>query len=34
LLEIRQIILTEFDEQEKSEITQAILEADEFKVIP
>ena len=30
LLEIRQIILTEFDEQEKSEITQAILEADEF----
>ena len=34
LLEIRQIILTEFDEQEKSEITKAILEADEFKVIP
>lgn len=30
LLEIRQIILTEFDEQEKSEISQAILEADEF----
>ena len=34
LLEIRQIILTEFDEQEISEISQAILEADEFKVIP
>jgi N utilization substance protein A len=30
LLEIRQIILTEFDEQEISEISQAILEADEF----
>lgn len=30
LLEIRQIILTEFDEQEMSEISQAILEADEF----
>ena len=30
LLEIRQIILTEFDEQEMGEISQAILEADEF----
>ena len=30
LLEIRQIILTEFDEQEISEISQSILEADEF----